>query len=144
MVYEERNTWAGLIVMIFMIPAYVIIVLQQAAGRPLVDVDWVPIMVWTIGISIVATIVLSIVWGIFAGMREPQGVGKSDQRDRDIAHMSSRVGQAFLGIAGPGVIALCAIAAAWLWLANARVFGFAVSALVGGIASVIAYRRGMA
>ncbi len=144
MVYEERNTWAGLIVMIFMIPAYVIIVLQQAAGRPLVDVDWVPIMVWTIGISIVATIVLSIVWGIFAGMREPQGVGKSDQRDRDIAHMSSRVGQAFLVIAGLGVIVLCAIEADWFWIANAMFFGFAVSALVGGIASVIAYRRGMA
>ena len=144
MVYEERNAWAGLIVMIFMIPAYVIIVLQQAAGRPLVDVDWVPIMVWTIGISIVATIVLSIVWGIFAGMREPQGVGKSDQRDRDIAHMSSRVGQAFLVIAGLGVIVLCAIEADWFWIANAMFFGFAVSALVGGIASVIAYRRGMA
>lgn len=144
MVYEERNTWAGLIVMIFMIPAYVIIVLQQAAGRPLVDVDWVPIMVWTIGISIVATIVLSIVWGIFAGMREPQGVGKSDQRDRDIAHMSSRVGQAFLVIAGLGVIVLCAIESDWFWIANAMFFGFAVSALVGGIASVIAYRRGMA
>ena len=144
MVYEERNTWAGLIVMIFMIPAYVIIVLQQAAGRPLVDVDWVPIMVWTIGISIVATIVLSIVWGIFAGMREPQGVGKSDQRDRDIAHMSSRGGQAFLVIAGLGVIVLCAIEADWFWIANAMFFGFAVSALVGGIASVIAYRRGMA
>ena len=144
MVYEERNTWAGLIVMIFMIPAYVIIVLQQAAGRPLVDVDWVPIMVWTIGISIVATIVLSIVWGIFAGMREPQGVGKSDQRDRDIAHMSSRVGQALLVIGGRGGIVLCAIEADWFWIANAMFFGFAVSALVGGIASVIAYRRGMA
>lgn len=143
MAYEERNVWAGLIVTLLVIPSYVIIVLQQAAGGALTEVNWVPIMLWTIGIGIVATIVLSILWGIVAGMREPQGVGKSDQRDRDIAHMSSRVGQSFMVIAGLGVIVLCAIKADWFWIANTMFFGFALSAVVGGIAAVIAYRRGL-
>ena len=144
MVYEERNAWVGLVVMVIALPIYISVIIQQAAGGPLTEVTWWPAMAWMIGGAIVATIVLSIVWGIFAGMREPQGVGKSDQRDRDIAHMSSRVGQAFLVIAGLGVIVLCAIESDWFWIANAMFFGFAVSALVGGIASVIAYRRGMA
>jgi MFS family permease len=144
MVYEERNIWAGLIVSVIGMIVYVVIVLQQAAGGPLTDVDWVPIMLWIIGGSIVVAILVSIVWGILAGMRDPDGVGRSDQRDRDIAHMSTRVGQAFLVIAGLGVIILCAFEADWFWIANTMFFGFALSSIVGGIASVIAYRRGLA
>jgi hypothetical protein len=87
--------------------------------------------------------VLSILWGIFAGVRDPDGVGRSDARDRDIARMGGRVGQAFMVIAGLGVIALCAFEADWFWIANTMFFGFALSAFVGGIASVIAYRRGL-
>ena len=143
MVYEERNVWASLIVSVIGMIVYVVIELQQAAGGPVTDVDWVPIMLWTIGASIVGAIVLSILWGMLAGMRDPEGVGKSDQRDRDIAHMSTRVGQAFLVIAGLGVIVLCAFEADWFWIANTMFFGFAISSIVGGIASVIAYRRGL-
>jgi len=143
MVYEERNIWASLIVSVIGMVVYVVIVLQQAGGGPVTDVDWVPIMLWTIGASIVAAIVVSIVWGMLAGMRDPDGVGKSDQRDRDIAHMSTRVGQAFLVIAGLGVIVLCAVEADWFWIANTMFFGFAASSIIGGVASVIAYRRGL-
>jgi hypothetical protein len=143
MVYEERNTWVGLIVSAIGMAIYVIVVLEQASGGPLTDVAWWPIMLWTIGGSIIASIVLSILWGIVAGMREPDGVGKSDERDRDIARMGSRVGQAFMVIAGLGVIVLCAVEADWFWIANTMFFGFALSAFVGGVASVIAYRRGL-
>jgi len=143
MVYEERNAWAGLIVSIIAVTVYVVVVVQQAGGGPLVEVDWVPIMLWIIGGGIVVTIVVSILWGIIAGMRDPDGVGKSDQRDRDIAHMSTRVGQAFLVIAGLGVIVLCAVQADWFWIAQTMFFGFALSSIIGGVASVIAYRRGL-
>ena len=143
MVYEERNTWVGLIVSVIAMAVYVIIVLQQAGGGPLTDVVWWPIMLWTIVGSILASIVISILWGILAGMRDPDGVGKSDMRDRDIARMGSRVGQAFMVIAGLGVIVLCAFEADWFWIANTMFFGFFLTAFLGGIASVIAYRRGM-
>ena len=143
MVYQERNIWSSLIVSVIGTIVYVVIVLRQADGGPLTDVDWAPIMLWVIGASIVGAIVLSIAWGILAGMFDPDGVGKSDQRDRDIAHMSTRVGQAFLIIAGLGVLVLCAFEADWFWIANAMFFGFALSSIVGGVASVVAYRRGL-
>jgi len=143
MVYEERNTWVGLIVSVIAMTVYVIVVLRQAAGGPLTDVVWWPIMLWTIGLSIVGSIAISILWGILAGMRDPDGVGKSDMRDRDIARMGSRVGQAFMVIAGLGVIVLCAFEADWFWIANTMFFGFFLTAFLGGIASVIAYRRGI-
>jgi hypothetical protein len=143
-VYEERNTWVGLIVSVVGLTVYVLLVLQQAGEGSLTDVVWWPIMLWTILGSIAASIVISILWGILAGVRDRDGVGKSDQRDRDIAHMGGRVGQAFLVIAGLGVIVLCALEADWFWIANTMFFGFALSAFVGGVASVIAYRRGLA
>src|SRR5688500_5854948 len=143
MAYEERNVWSSLIVSIIGVTIYSVIVLQQAASRPITDVDWVPAMLWTIGGGIVVAIVVSIVWGILAGMRDPDGVGKSDQRDRDIAQMSTRVGQAFVVIAGLGVIVECALELDWFWIANTMFYGFAISAMIGGIASVIAYRRGL-
>lgn len=143
MVYEERNIWAGLIVSVIGMTIYTVVVLQQAAGGPVTDVDWVPIMLWTIGGSIVGVIVVSIVWGILAGMRDPDGVGKSDERDRVISRMGDRVGQAFVVIAGLGVIVECAFELDWFWIANTMYYGFAVSAIVGGTASVVAYRRGL-
>ncbi len=143
MVYEERNIWSTLIVSIVGVTIYTIILFQAAGDGPVSDVDWVPIMLWMIGASIVGAIVVSIVWGIIAGIRDPDGVGKSDQRDRDIAQMGNRVGQAFMVIAGLGVIVLCAFEIDWFWIANTMYYGFAVSTIVGGIASVIAYRRGL-
>jgi hypothetical protein len=143
MVYEERNIWSSLIVSVIGVAIYTVLVLQRAGGGPVEGVDWVPLMLWTIGASIVAAIVVSIAWGILAGMRDPDGVGKSDQRDRDISRMSGRVGQAFLVIAGLGVIIECAFEVDWFWIANTMFYGFALSSIVGGIASVIAYRRGL-
>jgi hypothetical protein len=143
MVYEERNVWAGLIVSVLVIPAYIVIVMQQAASTPVAEIDWLTPMLWTIGVGIVATIVVSVVWGIVAGARDPDGVGGSDIRDRDISRMGGRVEQGFLVIAGLAVIALCAIGADVFWIANAMFAGFAVSAVVGGVARAIAYRRGL-
>lgn len=143
MVYEERNAWAGLIISPISMAVYVFLVLQQAAGGPLTGVDWFPLMLWVIGCSIVAVIILSIVWGLTAHAQDPEGAGRSDIRDRDISRMGGRVEQAFIVIAGLGVIALCAVGADLFWIANTMYAGFAVSALVGGVARVIAYRRGL-
>lgn len=143
MAYEERNTWIGLVVGLVSMSIYIVVILQLAAGGPLTDVVWWPAMLWMIGGSIVVIIVVNIVWSIVAGARGGDATMASDQRDRDIARMSSRVGQAFLVIAGLGVLVLCAVEADWFWIAQTMFFGFYLSAIVGGIAGVIAYRRGL-
>jgi hypothetical protein len=57
--------------------------------------------------------------------------------------LGGRVEQAFVAIAGVGVIVLCAVGADVFWIANAMFAGFGLSTIVGGIARVIAYRRGL-
>lgn len=143
MVYEERNVWVGLVVTVIAIATYVIVILQSAGDGALTDVDWLTPMLVTIGISIGATIIISLLWGMVDGASDPDGAGRSDVRDRDIGRMGSRVEHAFLVLAGLGVIALCAIGADVFWIAHTMFLGFAVSAVVGGIARVIAYRRGL-
>jgi hypothetical protein len=140
--YVERNTWSGLIVTIVAFTVYIVVVLQQAGGGPLEDVDWVPIMLWTIAVSIVAVIALTILWGIVVGMRDPES-SRTDIRDREIGQIGDRVGQAFAALGGLGAIALCALEVDWFWIANTIFFGFGLSAFVGGIATVVLYRRGM-
>ncbi|WP_223170569.1 hypothetical protein [Microbacterium sp. NIBRBAC000506063] len=76
-------------------------------------------------------------------MRDPEGATTTDIRDRDISRMGDRVGQSFLVIAGLGVIVLCALGADLFWIAHTMFFGFAVSAITGGVAQLIAYRRGL-
>jgi hypothetical protein len=141
--YEERNAWASLVVGVVGMAVYAFVVLGEAGGRPVSEIDWAPIMLITIGAAIVGAIVLSIVWGILAGLRDPESAGRSDERDRDIARMGDRVGQSFLVVSGLGALVLCAFEADWFWIANTVFVGFALSAVVGGIARVVAYRRGL-
>jgi hypothetical protein len=142
MVYRERNAWSGLIASILAVGAYIVVVFAQAGGGPLDAVDWLPLMLGAIGVGILLSIAVSIVWGIVVGLRDSEA-NASDIRDRDINQLGVRVEQSFLVIAGLGVIALCAIGADVFWIANTMFLGFAVSAVVGGIARVVAYRRGL-
>ena len=144
MVYQERNTWATLIATVITVPIYIVIVLVQADGGPLTEVEWVPILLWTMGASIVGAIVISILWGIFAGMGDPAGVGVSDQRDRDISRLGNRLGYGVLVAFALVALVLSMVEADWFWIGNALFFGFALATLVGDIARVVAYRRGMA
>ena len=41
------------------------------------------------------------------------------------------------------MITLCAVGADLFWIANTMFAGFAVSAMVGSVARVVAYRRGL-
>lgn len=143
MVYHERSAWAGLVASVLTMGFYVWAVLASANGGDLTAVDWFPLMLWTIGGGIVITILITILWGIVAGIRDGDGAMTGDIRDRDISRLGGRVESSFFTIAGLGVIALCAAGADVFWIANTMFLGFAVAAFTGGIARVIAYRRGL-
>src|SRR5690606_24665700 len=122
---------------------YVVLVLGQAGSGELVEVNWWPLMLWSIGGGIVLSILITIIWGMAVGVRDRESATASDMRDVDINRMGSRVEHAFLVIAGLGVIVLCAVGADVFWIANTMFLGFAVSTFIGTIARIIAYRRGL-
>ncbi len=135
MVFHERAAWAGLIASLVTVGVYIGSVRGADA--------WIWPMVWAIGIGIGLSILITIIWGIVVGMRDKEDATASDLRDRDIGRMGGRVEQAFLVIAGLAVIVLCAMGAELFWVANTMFAGFVVASIVGGVARVIAYRRGL-
>lgn len=141
--YVERNTWSQLIASAAGTAVYLALVLPQLWSTPIGEIAWQWPMVWTIAGAIVVSIVISILWGIGAGMRDPDEEHRADQRDREIEHLGDRVGQAFLVIGGLAALILAMVQAEWFWIGNAVFFGFFLSAFIGGIARIVVYRRGM-
>jgi hypothetical protein len=140
MSYEEKGTWVYLVIAIVGYTVYLSLVLPQvAAGVAVEDVDYVPVMLWTIGGAIVATIVLRILVEIVF----PSESTKGDVRDRDIDRLGTRVGSSFVVIGALGALVLAMLEADWFWIANIVYLCFVLSALLESITRLVAYRRGV-
>lgn len=139
MTYEERTTWAQLLVGVVGPLAYVVIVLGKADGGPLVDVAYQSTMLWVIAISIVVTILLSIVLSIASGER----TFRRDQRDREIGAFGTRMGQAWVVVGAVAALAMAMAEWDWFWIAHVIFLCFALSGIFEGVAKVVAYRRGI-
>lgn len=140
--YIERTTWAQVVASIVFGGVYVAVVAPQLTTRPLERIDWIAPMLWSIAGGIVGSIVLSIVWGIVVGLRDGSDASASDQRDREIGWLGDRVGQAFLVLGGLAALILVMLDGPRFWIGNVIYAGFLLSAVVGGIARIVVYRRG--
>ena len=139
MSYEEKGQWVYLVVTAVASVAYLAVVIGQADGRPLTEVDYVPTLLWAIGVAIAASIIGHIVIAI-ARPDEPHA---ADVRDRDIGRRGDYVGGTILGI-GMVIPFILAIAEAnHFWIANAMYLVFALAALAGTVVKLVAYRRGL-
>lgn len=141
--YGERTVWSGLIAGVAGFAVYLVLVVPQLSSGPVDRIAWAMPMLWCVGGAIVGSILLNIAWGILAGIGDGEIEHRSDLRDRDIERMGSRVGQAFGAIGGVGAIALAMVEAPWFWIGNVVFAGFFCAAVVGGVAQLIAYRKGL-
>ena len=140
MSYEEKGTWVYLVIAVVGYTVYLALVLPQLLGGvPVEDVDYVPVMLWTIGGAIVVTIVLRILVEIVF----PSESTKGDVRDRDIDRLGTRVGSSFVVIGALGALVLSMLEAEWFWIANVIYLCFVLSALLESITRLVAYRRGV-
>jgi hypothetical protein len=138
MTLEERRSWVYLVVAVVGYGVYLATVLGKAASAPLVDVDYVPAMLVSIGGAIAAGIVINIVLGILTPRRDQA----KDVRDRDIAQVGERVGQAFLVVGGVAALLLAITEAHYFYIANVVYLCFVLSAVLGSVTRVVVYRRG--
>ena len=140
---EERGQWVYLVAIVVTYGAYVVVVLGQAAQTPVADVDYVPAMLWAIGIGIALSIVGRIVVEIAGQIADPSDRHDADVRDRDIG----RFGEYFAGtVLGIGMVVPFVLTLAefeYFWIANAMYLAFVLSALIGAVVKLIAYRRGI-
>jgi hypothetical protein len=140
MSYEEKGTWVYLVIAVVGYTVYLSLLLPQLIGGvPVADVDYVPIMLWTIGGAIVVTIVLRILVEIVFPSESTRG----DVRDKEIDRLGTRVGSSFVVIGALGALVLAMLEADWFWIANVIYLCFVLSALLESITRLVAYRRGV-
>ncbi|MCK8609086.1 hypothetical protein [Agromyces sp. C10] len=140
MSYEEKGTWSFLVVAIAGYAVYLWLVLSQiVGGTPVEEVDYAIPMLWTIGGAVVAGILARIAIEIAS----PSESTRADVRDRQIDRAGEQVGNSLVVIAGIGALVLAMLQVHWFWIANAIYLGFVLSAVLGSLAKLAMYRRGL-
>lgn len=136
--YEEKGVWVYLVVVLATYGTYAGIVLSQLGSTPLTEIDYAGPLLWSIGASIVAAIVLRIVVEIVS----PSDKQRADSRDKEITRRGELIGMWGLVAGALGGMALALVQAEYFWIANAIYLGFVLSALTASVAKIVLYRRG--
>lgn len=139
MSYEEKGVWVYLVVSTGVYLAYVAVVLGQAGGTPLAEADYVVPFLVSLGASIVAAIIGRIIVEIL----KPSDDYSSDARDRQINRFGEARASWFVIGGALVALALALLEQPYFWIANAIYLGFVLSAVVGSIIKLVAYRRGI-
>jgi hypothetical protein len=143
---EERGQWVYFGAVVVTYAGYLLVTLGQLGQTAPADIDYIPTMLWAIGIgialAIIGRIVVEIVGGIAGGIAGREEVHEADVRDRDIG----RLGEYFAGtVLGVGMVVPFVLTLAefdYFWIANAMYLVFVVAAVVGTVIKLVAYRRG--
>jgi predicted membrane protein len=151
MSYEERGQWVYVIANVLAFGAYATFILGRTTSLPLANDVYVPALLWTIGIAIVLSIagriaveIASRIKGEIAGeVVNDADEYTADVRDRDIGRLGEYVGGIVLGVGMVVPFVLALTESAHFWIANAMYLVFALSALVGTVVKLVAYRRGI-
>jgi hypothetical protein len=138
MSYEERGQWVYLAATTIAYGAYLVLILSQAGSTPLAEIDYQPILLWTIGAAVAG----SILGRIAIEIVRPSETQREDVRDREIGRRGEYVAGLILGIGMVGPFVLTLLEADHFWIANAIYLVFVVQAIAGTVIKLIAYRRG--
>ncbi|GIF16254.1 hypothetical protein [Actinoplanes teichomyceticus] len=138
MTYEEKRVWIRLVVAVLGYAAYVIVIVGRLGDRALPDVPYTDALLWTVGLAVAASIAAET-----AVNTAPGASRATDERDREIGRLGEHVGRSFVVIGA--VAAMLMAMAGWdrFWIANVVYLCFVLSAILGGVAKVVVYRRGV-
>ncbi|WP_217238479.1 hypothetical protein [Streptomyces sp. AC555_RSS877] len=138
MPFEEKSAWIMAVLAIGTYAGYGAVILGRAGGVPLADVAYVSTMLWAVGASIAASIVLHVLVATFS----PKDARKKDQRDKEIIRFGEYIGQSFLVVGGVSALGMSMAELDHFWISNTIYLAFVLSAILGSAARIVAYRRG--
>ncbi|MDI1464038.1 hypothetical protein QEZ54_23925 [Catellatospora sp. KI3] len=140
MTFGQRNAWVAAFVMPAATIAYFAVVLPRLRVQPAAEVSWVAPMLWTIGATMVGTIIGFILVSIASGIAN-RGVLESgeDVRDKQIDRHGDRLAQSVTAFGTAAVLVLVMVEADHFWIGNALFLIGSVGATLGSIAKIRAY-----
>lgn len=138
MPFEEKRTWILGAAAVVSYAIYLVVVLIRARHDALTMVAYVWPLLWAVAGSIAASVVATIVVSLASRDRD-----RKDQRDREIDRAGAQVGNAFVVLDAVVALLLALADGDRFWIANVIYLGFTLSAVVGAVAKIVAYRRGL-
>jgi hypothetical protein len=136
--HEEKRAWIiGLLAVGTYVP-YLAVVAGRVADTPVAEVSYASAMLWAVGVSIGASILLSVLVSIGGA----EGANRRDQRDLEIHRFGEYIGQSFVVIGGVAALGMALAGMDHFWIANVIYAGFTLSAILGCAAKIAAYRWG--
>lgn len=143
---EEKGQWVYLVAIVVTYVGYLVITLRQLGQTAPADIDYAPTILWSIGLgvalAIVGRIAVAIVGRISSEMAGLDADHDVDVRDRDIGRFGEYVAGTVLGVGMVVPFVLTLAEFDYFWIANAMYLAFVVSAVVGAVVKLVAYRRG--
>lgn len=139
MPFEEKYTWVLGVLAIVTYAVYAAIVIPRLGMGPVSEIPYIDVMLWTIGGSIVASIIVTIILGMFS----PKTVGKKDARDREIYRHGEYIGQWFVIAGAIAALIMAWLELDWFWIANVIYLAFVLAAVLGFIVKAVGYRAGL-
>jgi hypothetical protein len=138
MSFEEKSTWIYALIVVALAAIYFAAVLGQLPQTAAGSIAYQVPLLAAIGASIVLTVAAHVAIAIAA----PDDAGKRDQRDKDINRYGEYVAGIVLSVAAVVPLILSLGEVDHFWIANTIYLALIVSATVGSIVKIVAYRRG--
>jgi hypothetical protein len=149
MTVNERTVWVSVVTVIVSSGAYVALMVSRLLSRPIAEISWVGPMLWTMGLAVAGTVLLTIVFTIAAeanrrGGCSPASRGEvtSDVRDQEIGRLGWRASMRVISVGFGGALVLAMLDAGTFWIGNLLFLFGTVGAVVEAITKIRLYRRG--
>jgi hypothetical protein len=147
--FEEKLTWVNLVVGVIVPVGYVAVMLGRLGETSAAEISYQWPLLIAIGASVVLTIVGSILAGIGTGISaEIRGrsaseeIDRKDERDKQISRHGDLVGYYVSSAGVVGVLALTMLEYEYFWIASALYLSFAVGTAVASAVKIASYHRG--
>ena len=138
MSYEEKGVWVYILAVAATASIYTVLILGKLGSESVDAVDFGPMLLWSIGISIVLNIVLR----ILAEILTPSDSYKVDARDKAITRRGVYVNGLIVAFGMVPALVLAVADFDNFWIANAIYAVFVLAALISSVVQIVAYRRG--
>lgn len=135
----QKRAWVMMIASTVAYVVYVVLVVTNLQD-PVADTPYVAPLLWTVGGSVVATVLAEVGFAITT-RREGKAALRTDERDREIDRFGDHVGQAFVVIGALAALIMAMLQLPYFWIANAIYLAFVLSAVLGSAARLAAYRQ---
>jgi hypothetical protein len=146
--FDEKITWVNAVVAVVVPVVYFAIMLGRLSDTSAADISYQWPLLIAIGASVVLTIVGSIVAGIGTGIsaelrgRRASGDLGKDERDVRISRHGDLIGFYVSSVGMVGVLALTMLKYDYFWIASALYLSFVAGTLVASVVKIASYHRG--